>query len=224
MTTIGESISRIRNLVKGAKQDAYLTDRLIYSLIIKYAKLFIKRQDALNVRLKFSSLFRTLPCEDLIETNRVEACCGYLPSTCKIMRTKEKIPITFEGAYGAFIRTVSSVDGSTEVYRTTPAAYASITKTSAYKFNKQKYYWYLNGYIYLPNVEWPAISLEGIWEDDISLFTCDTKKICGVRQDDILPIPDDLFAEVEKQVLQDLGFSIQVPQDPKTIDKQNITR
>lgn len=224
MTTIGESISRVRNVIKASKQDAYITDRLIYSLIVKYAKLYIKRQDALNIRLKFSSLFRTLPCENLIETNRVEACCGYLPDTCKIKRTEVKLPIPFEGAYGALIRTVSSIDGSIEVYRTTPAAYASITKSTAFKYNKQKYYWYLNGYIYIPNVEWDAISLEGIWEEDISVFTCDQSKICGIRQDDILPIPDDLFAEIEKQVQQDLGFTMQVPQDPKTVDKQNILR
>jgi len=224
MTTIAESISRVRNLVKGSKQDAFLTDRFIYSLIVKYAKMFIKRQDALNIRLKFASLFRTLPCQDLVEVDRIEACCGSLPSTCKIMRTREKIPIPFEGSYGPFIRTVSSIDGSTEVYRTQPAAFVSMSKTTTFKYNKQKYYWYMNGYIYLPNVEWDAIMLEGIFQEDISIFTCDEKNQCNIRQQEILPIPDDLFAEVEKQVLTDLGFQVQIPPDPKTADKQNILR
>lgn len=224
MTTIAESISRIRNLVKGSRQDAFLTDRFIYSLVVKYAKMYIKRQDALNVRLKFASLFRTIPCTDLVEVDKVEACCGSLPSSCKIMRTREKIPIPFEGAYGAMIRTVSSIDGSTEVYRTQPAAYVSMTKTTAFKYNKQKYYWYMNGYIYLPNVEWDAILLEGIFQEDISIFTCDKESVCKIRQEEILAIPDDLFAEVEKQVLQDLGFQVQIPTDPKMADKQNILR
>ena len=35
---------------------------------------------------------------------------------------------------------------------------------------------------------------------------------------------NDLFAEVEKQVLQDLGFQVQIPTDPKMADKQNILR
>jgi len=224
MTTIAESISRVRNLVKGSKQDAFLTDRFIYSLIVKYAKMFIKRQDALNIRLKFASLFRTLPCQDLVEVDRIEACCGSLPSTCKIMRTREKIPIPFEGSYGPFIRTVSSIDGSTEVYRTQPAAFVSMSKTTTLKYNKQKYYWYMKGYIYLPYVEWDAIMLECIFQEDISIFTCDEKNQCNIRQQEILPIPDDLFAEVEKQVLTDLGFQVQIPADPKTADKQNILR
>ena len=223
MTTIGESISRVRNLVKAAKQDAFMTDRFIYSLIVKYAKLYIKRQDNLNIRLKFSSLFRSLPCVELVETTRIEACCGSLPDSCKIMKTKEKIPIPFEGSFGPFIRTVSSIDGSIEVYRTQPAAFVSMTKTTAFKYNNQKYYWYMNGYLYLPNVEWPAIMLEGIFQDDISIFTC-ADDICSIRQNQILPIPDDLFAEVEKQVLQDIMIDLQVPVDTNISDKQNILR
>jgi hypothetical protein len=223
MTTIGESISRVRNLVKAAKQDAFMTDRFIYSLIVKYAKLYIKRQDNLNIRLKFSSLFRSLPCVELVETNKIEACCGSLPDSCKIMKTKEKIPIPFEGSYGPFIRTVSSIDGSIEVYRTQPAAFVSMTKTTAFKYNNQKYYWYMNGYLYLPNVEWPSIMVEGIFQDDISIFTCEDD-VCSIKQNQILPIPDDLFAEVEKQVLQDLMVDLQVPVDTNISDKQNILR
>jgi len=224
MTTIGESISRIRNLVKAAKQDAFMTDRFIYSLIVKYAKLYIKRQDNLNIRLKFASLFRSLPCVELIETNKIEACCGSLPNSCKIMRTKEKIPLPFEGSYGPFIRTVSSVDGSTEVYRTQPAAFVSMTKTTTFKYNKQKYYWYMNGYLYLPNADWDAIMVDGIFQDDISIFNTSADDVCTIRQTEILPIPDDLFAEVEKQVLQDLSIQIQVPVDTNISDKQNILR
>lgn len=224
MTTIGESISRVRNLVKAAKHDAFMTDRFIYSLIVKYAKLLIKRQDALNVRLKFASLFRTLPCVELIETDRVEACCGSLPDTCKVMRTKEKIPVPFEGAYGPFIRTVSSIDGSVEVYRTQPAQYTSITKTTAFKYNKQKYYWYMNGYLYLPNIEWESVLLEGIFEDDIAIFTCNKEAACKIRQDEVLGIPDDLFAEVEQNVMSQLLGTIQVPVDTNNSDKQHILR
>jgi activator of HSP90 ATPase len=140
------------------------------------------------------------------------------------MRTKEKIPLPFEGSYGPFIRTVASIDGSTEVYRTQPSAFVSMTKTSAFKYNKQKYYWYMNGYLYLPNIEWDAVMLEGIFQDDISIFTCNDTDVCGIRQNQVLPIPDDLFAEVEKQVMQDLAMELQVPVDTNISDKQNILR
>ena len=221
MTTIGESISRIRNLVKAAKQDAFMTDRFIYSLIVKYAKLYIKRQDNLNIRLKFASLFRSLPCVELIETNKIEACCGSLPNSCKIMRTKEKIPLPFEGSYGPFIRTVSSVDGSTEVYRTQPAAFVSMTKTTTFKYNKQKYYWYMNGYLYLPNADWDAIRMELVLEDNV--VNCDPATECTLRQEQSFNLPEYLFSEAEQYAIKELTMTLSVPTDGAD-DGQNAFR
>ena len=56
MTTIGEVISRIRNQIKAVDADSFITDRVIYSNIMKYAKMYIKRQDAITSRAKFNSL------------------------------------------------------------------------------------------------------------------------------------------------------------------------
>jgi len=47
-TTIGYTVSRVRNSIKAVKEDAFVTDRYLWSVITKYAKLFIKRQDNQN--------------------------------------------------------------------------------------------------------------------------------------------------------------------------------
>jgi hypothetical protein len=223
MTTIGESISRIRNTTKTISQDAFITDRLIYSIIIKYAKLFIKKEELLNMRLKFSSLFKPITM-DLVEVDKTDSCCSSITTKIKIMRTEDKIPQVFEGKYGQFIRTVSSIDGYNEVYRTTPAAYSSLSKTSNFKYNKTLYYWYQNGYLYFPNIDWEQIKIEGIFEKNMSVFACEENEICSNPRERDFLIPDDLFAEIEKQVYQDLGFLMQVPSDQIVSDKQNITR
>ena len=67
MVNIGETISRVRNLLKSVKEDAFLTDRMIYSVILKYAKLFVQRQDNDNKIMRYQTLFEVLPCVDLIE-------------------------------------------------------------------------------------------------------------------------------------------------------------
>ena len=46
MTTIGEVVSRIRGQIKSEAQDAFMTDRYIYSLVLKFAQLFMRRQDS----------------------------------------------------------------------------------------------------------------------------------------------------------------------------------
>jgi hypothetical protein len=223
MTTIGESISRVRSVIKGLTQDAFITDRLIYSFVIKSAKFFLRRQDSLNQLLKYNSIFRTLPCVELIDVDKVEACCN-IKSDILIKRTKDKLPNIMEGSYGPLFRSVSSIDGYYNVYKTDPAQYTSMTKTTKFKYNNQKYYWYLNGYLYFPNIDWEAIKVEGIFEDSVVGFTCDSKDDCIIRQEQQLTLPEYLFAEVEQQVVQSLLLTIQIPSDAAASDNQNIAR
>lgn len=210
MTTIGETISRVRNVVKGVKEDAFLTDRFIYSLVLKYGKMLIKRQDNENKIMRFQSLFEKLPCVELIEVNKVEACCGGIKSSCTIKRTKDKLPTILEGAYGPLFRTISSIDGSIQCYKTYPSTFTNMANSSNFKYNKNKYYWYLGGYLYFPNIEWEAVSVEGLWDESIAMYTCEGD-VCKPRQDDDTHMPEYLFAEIEQMVLGDLTRVLQTP-------------
>lgn len=218
MTTIGESTSRLRNIIKAVKTDAFITDRFLYALLLKYGKALIRRQDSLNQLLKFSSLFVTLPCVELITINKVEACCGDIKSDCLFRRTKEKIPNVLEASFGPIFRRVSSIDGSIEIFPTSPGTYTSMTKTSTFKYNKRKYYWFLNGYLYFPDLTWESVMVDGVFE---SSPVSDSD--CIQRQDQSMPIPDFLMAEAEQMALRDLGLTYQLPEDAKE-DKENILR
>jgi hypothetical protein len=225
-TTIGETVSRVRNTIKAVKADPFITDRHLYSLILKYGQAAMRRQAILDRILKMSSLFATIPCLELIEVSPIEACCGAVTSNCRYRRTAAKLPSLMNGEYGPIFRTVSSIDGSVEVYATTPSLYASMSKTSGFKFNKNKYYWYLNGYLYFPNIEWEGVMVQGIFEGDITELTCPSGSgmpNCSIRQDQMSPIPDFLFAEVEQNVLQELGILINTPPDVVG-DKQSQLR
>lgn len=223
-TTIGDSISRVRNIVKGVKEDAFMTDRFLYSLILKYAKLLIKRQDNENKIMRFQSLFETIPCLELIEVDKVEACCSGIRSNCTIRRTKDKLPDVLEGAYGPLFRSVTSLDRSVELYKTYPSTFTSIANSTNYKYNKQKYYWYLDGYLYFPNIEWDGILVEGLWAESVDYLKCDENaEPCALRQDHPVHVPEYLFAEIEQMVLKDLGVLVQMPPETQD-DKQSQLR
>ena len=222
MIKIKDSVSRVRNLVKGVKEDAFLTDRLLYSLIIKYAKLLIRRQDSENKIMRFQSLFEVLPCVELIEVDKIEACCTGIRSNCKIMRTKDRLPTVLEGAYGPLFRTISSIDGSVTVYKTYPTTYVAMTQSTNFKYNTTKYYWYLDGYLYFPNIEWEAVRVEGLWDESIAMYKCDGD-VCQPRQEDPINVPEYLFAEIEQMVPKDLGVLIQTPVETQD-DKQSPLR
>jgi hypothetical protein len=221
MTTIGESISRVRNVIKGVKEDAFLTDRFIYSLIIKYASVLVRRQDNENKIMRIQSLFEVLPCVDLVEVSKIDACCAGIKTNCKIMRTKEPIPEPMEGAEGPLIRSVSSLDGSIVLNNTNPSTYTYMTGQPTFKYNKTKYYWYLEGHLYFPNIPWDGVKVDGIFTESTRIFHCEEP--CTPRQDDRLSIPDFLFAETEQMVLKELTFTLQVPQEGSD-DKQSPLR
>ncbi len=219
MTTIGEAISRVRNTLKAVKEDPFLTDRVIYSSIIKYGQTLLKREDNQFRLMKISSIFQVLPYIELIDVDKVEAGCLGVYSGCYFKRSKEKLPTILNGAMGPIIRTTSSIDGSIEMFRTDPGTWVSMTKTTTFKYNTRKYFWYLNGYIYCPNIDWDAVRMEAIFQgvQDPCTETCD------IAQDKPLSIPEYLFSEIEQFVIKELTMTMQVPSDGAD-DGQNTLR
>jgi len=222
MTTIGDTVSRIRNTIKGVREDAFITDRYIYSLVLKYAKLLITKQDTASKIMRFQSLFEALPCVELTPVDKIEACCGGIQSKCIIMRTKDRLPTVLEGAYGPLFRTISSIDGSIQCYKTYPSIYTNMVNSVNFKYNTNKYYWYLDGYLYFPNIDWESIRIEGLWDESITYLKCDTDT-CKIRQEESTHFPEYLFAEIEKNVLGDILVLAKMPVEAGD-DKQNILR
>ncbi len=225
-TKIGDVISRIRNQVKSVNQDAFLTDRFIYSIMLKHAAWLLKREDGAYKLMKFNSAFQVLSFVELIEVDKIEAHCVGLKSNCVIKRTKDKLPIFMEGYWGPLVRSVTSIDSSEEVHPTNPSTYIKLANTKTAKYNKTLYYWTINDYFYFPNLEWEAIKMEGIFQDDISAYNCSDcgdDITCIPRQEQSFNVPDYLLGELEQNVVKDMMFKIQAPSDP-VHDKQNSIR
>jgi hypothetical protein len=212
--TIGEAISRVRNQIKSVKQDANITNRYLYSMIMKHARFFMHRQDNLNRIMKYNSVFQTLNFIELITVDKAEAQCYGVDTGCYFKRTKNKLPRMIEGYYGPLLRAVTSLDLSHQLLATFPSTFQQISKQSTFKYNHKKYYWYLNGYLYFPNLDWDAIRIEGVFEDDIAKLTCDTEDDCLAIVNQKINVPEFLFSEIEQLVMRDLGVMIQIPSDP----------
>ena len=224
MTTVGDSTSRIRNVLKAVKEDPFLTDRFLYSLIMKYATMLIKREDTEGKIFENKALFKELPCIDLIEVDKVEACCIGIRTKCTFKRTKYKLPKIMEGTTGPMIRVVTTVDQSQQIKKTYPSVYSNMTNIPNFKYNKNKYYWYLDGHLFIPNVAWETVRLEAIFDEDIEQLICSNDpKDCTLEQDRVLAVPDYLFAELEQMVLQELLTAGKIPSDGPD-DSQNALR
>lgn len=223
---VGESISRVRNVLKAVKEDPFMTDRFIYSLIMKYAKTLIKRDSKMENIYKNESLFKAIPCLELIDVDKVEACCLSIKTGCTFKRSKDKLPKIQDVDGGPIIRGVFTLDYSKKANRTQPGIYSNMTNTSGFKYNKKKYYWIANDYLFIPNVDWEAIRLEAMFDEDINSLLCslgDDANDCTPEQDRTLSIPEHLFSEIEQMVLNEILTAGKIPSDGAD-DSQNILR
>lgn len=224
MATIGESVSRLRGIIKANNIDAFVTDRFLYSLVVKYSHSIIRRDNVLNTIINFNSIIKTIPCLELIEVDKVsDSCCLKIKSGCKIMRSKNKIPSVVECKYGPLFRAVMTIDGSSTFTLTTPDTFNSIVKSTNYKYNKTKYYWFVDEYLYFPNVTYDAVKVEGIFEEDINSFLCSKKDDCILKQEEQVFVPDYLLGEIEALAQRDLMTRDQIPSEDAH-NKLNINR
>jgi hypothetical protein len=87
-----------------------------------------------------------------------------------------------------------------------------MTQTSTFKYNKNKYYWYLNERLYFPNLEWESVKVEGCFSGNLASYNC-TEDPCKIRQDENILVPEYLFEQIEQAVLNDMGMAVKMPPD-----------
>lgn len=211
-TRIGTVVSRIRGSVNMVRQDSFLTDQRIYSLFLKYAAVRIKQLDDRGNRLyNFASIFETLDFVKLEETDWVEAGCSGIKSYRTIRRTCDSLPMFMEGKYGPVVRSITSLDGRTPFQMTSLDTYVLISKQKTFRYNTTKYCWWLNDHLYFPDVPYPAIRIEGMFQEDISKFKCNYEDCCKPRQEQSLNVPDYILAEIESNVIKELNGQMHIP-------------
>jgi len=180
--------------------------------------LFLYREDA-NMKLsKMKFIYSVLPCVELIEVDKVEACCSGITSDCMIRRTKEKLPGILKGYNMPLIGDVTSIDGSVKIIRTTSSQYTRKANSSDFTYNTAKYYWFMDDHLYFPNIEWDAVRIEAVIDGES--LDCGEVDPCIQAHDIGFSAPDHLFSTVQAEVIKDIAFLIQVPKDPVP-DKQS---
>lgn len=205
--TIGEALSQVRNDLKQFTVDTKLTDRDIFSVMKSHSYWLIAQEaDKLKIS-KQQHLFQEYKCAEVIPTPAVDPCCN-VQSRCKIYRTKEQLPSMFTDDSGQIIRTVTSVDWSENLQRTTFENFQKIIDDPDFKYNKTKYYFIRDNYMYFPTTQWRKINMMIYCDTDVSVYNkcdCVTTNSCIRMQDKIWRVPDKLQARVIDAVIQEFG-------------------
>ena len=216
-------IDSLRNKLRERNADSNYTNQFLYQVLMEHAKWLIKREIQKGVIYKNTYFFQSLKCQNVIETSLIDPCCP-IKTNCKIYRTECKIPDVWIDNNGPVIKTVTSVDGSTDFWITTPSAWQNKRLDPYQKKSDMKYTFYSDGYFWFPEHNPHKINIFGFWIDDISeLNGCAKNEECVKFLDTPFYLPDWLEAEMMAKALEQLaGISKRLPEDNQ-IDK-NPTR
>lgn len=226
--TIGQLISNIRVELKMLNADYRMPNKAIWFTIEKHLRWMIARELDKRSLLGYNSLFQTLKCVEVEEAPVIDECCG-VRSKCIVYRTKYKLPKMYEGGGGVIIKSVFTLDGSDEISEIGVQQYMRKLENPNSKYDRTRYYYYNNGYLYFPNQRIKSIMVKAYFEDEDEVAEfgeCNSKDYdpCSSKLEHDARIPDKIIGELMKFVVSDLVPQRQLPNDTQIDKNENNIR
>jgi len=226
MNTIGEAISAVRNDFRLIHADARITNKAVYSKLTGYAAKLIKEESDKHKLTKVDAVWQALECQELIDVPTSDDCCRF-KTRCTIKRLKNTLPDLFEDSDGVLIRTVTSIDYGISLQ---PIKYSEWIRKieNRSKYDKTMYYFYRNKYLYFPNAEWKAVTISGLFKENVERYNnCDgtrTGYVCQSRLDDHWNVPEYIQSIAIGQVIQEIAstYSKSNPEQEVQINKSPL--
>ncbi len=206
-------VSRLRNSIKEVGSDSPFTNRYLWNVFRTKSQILLKQESERSRLYNQSDIWKTI-CVPMDSVSPILCTCLALPMDCVVYRSRFKLPLILEGAFGKLYRFISSPDLSIKMVLVTPYQY-SLKQT---KYNREKYVFIHDGYLWAPNTSWPYILLSAIFEGEIGKeFKCgddtETTTDCGSLLYVESGVPDWLVEPAIQMALQELGSSTQLVPD-----------
>ena len=217
-------IESFRLRLKEQNADSNYTNQFLYDILMGHAKWLIKREISAGRIYRNNSLFQVLTCEDVILVPAIDPCCT-IKTNCVLYRTKNELPEAWIDNDGPVIKSVTSVDGSTDFLVVSPSDWQNKKNDPYQQMSKQKYAFVLNNYIFFPIHNPHKVNITGYFIDDLELNEPDdcadcqkTAADCITFLDTKFMLPDWLEEEMFAKAMQSLAPLKQFPEDAQ-IDK-----
>lgn len=230
MTSLGELISQVKNNFRLTHADRRITNKYIYSLIRKHTEWVNKTESERKKLNKSDDIWQTLSCVDVIPVPTTDDCCKYNGPSCVIYRTKEKLPDIYENTWGSLIKQVSTIDGSQQFNHIKFTEWTRKQNNPTSKYDKTKYFFYRNGYLYFPNIKYELVSVTAYFKDNVAKYNvCDgepTEDACKSAIDSEWRVPGHLESRIIDYVTKEIAATYMQTMNSgeEEIDKNHIPK
>lgn len=217
-----EAISILRDKIKERSIDTTYTNFFLYKVLEEQFSWLIRRDIARVYKstelfqvLKEFQVDEILPSDCEIDTN------------CRMFRTRYALPEIWIDDKGPVIRSITSIDFSTAFTRININEIKDKLVNPYVRIAKEKYYYFLEGYIYFLDFNPNKVNISAFFKDDLSLFErkctdCDESKDCKLYLDSKLFVPTWTLAEAQAKALDQLArVSKALPEDVQPDNNPN---
>lgn len=187
-----EIISLVRNELNTITLDDRISNRYIYSKIISYADIIIKRESDTRRLFNSTNIFLVDEFFKLKESKLINCTTVYIPNCTTVMKSVNKLPTFYSSIYGNLL-IISTLDESNRFEQTTPENYKNISNREFKP--KTGYYWISDGYLIIPNSEVEAVKLRWVDKKEVNQVTSLDEKI---------GMPEWLISDVIRMVVVDI--------------------
>ena len=192
---VKELISTIRNELNSITLDDRKSNRFIFSKVINYANIIIKRESDSRRLFNSTEIYK----EENIKLHEVDMFENIFIKSCKtVNKSVKELPSFYSSIYGGLIN-IYSLD-NTLFKSTTVENYKNISNRE-FK-SKDKYYWITNNYLVIPDTTIKEVKVRYIPKLDFN-----------INLSDELYIPNWLIADIIKLVVQDIRGTLSIPKD-----------
>jgi len=117
------------------------------------------------------------------------------------MKSTKRIPQSFDSNYGSIVK-VFTIDGSKEYKQVSFSEYKDI-KNREIIDPSVKYFWIDDQYVYIPDSEVEAVSIQGLFErpEEVDKLNEEKGADCAKPLDQYFPCPEHLLDPVKKDTI-----------------------
>lgn len=203
-------IGNFRKKLQESGADSTYSNQFLYDSLMEQGKWLIKREISSGSIYRNTHFFQTLSCQKVVEDD--DKCCP-VKTNCKMYRTKSKLPETWIDNNGPIIKSITSIDNTTDFFIVSSGDWQNKRNDPYEKMMSNKYTFFADGYWWFP-VNPNRVNLYGFYKDDISrLNDCTPVKECIRFLDTKFIVPEWLHSEMYSKALQQLSFTKQLVED-----------
>jgi|AntDeeMinimDraft_6_1070357.scaffolds.fasta_scaffold04511_2 hypothetical protein len=216
MTTNAEIVSRVLNGLKLLNKDELISKRYILNIAEKNAEFLISHKLRDKSLFRETNVYSSVNCLEL-EKKDVYTCGVVEFHSCnKVMRSKKKLPDLIFSRYGAGLRQVTPIDfmSDEEFYPATLVQFKRNRRRVRVQEDSKNYY-IKDNYVYIPESDVRAISLELIVVNTFKLSEIDSEftKGCKSAWEYEFKCPDKLSDTVIQKTIQEVAVGRGIPED-----------